>query len=68
MQDEHLNFKVRNKLHDDNRQIVLEEEKKYALLKNELIEIQLKAEEGLTMLNEFVRYEAEKMREQNNLF
>ena len=55
MQDEHLNFNVRNKLHDDNRQIVLEEEKKYALLKNELIEIQLKAEEGLTMLNEFVR-------------
>ncbi len=48
-------FEVRNKLKDDNRQVVLEEERKYAMLKNELIEIQLNAVEGLTMLHEYVR-------------
>ena len=48
-------FVVKNKLEDDNRHVVLEEDKKYAMLKNELIEIQLGAEEGLTLLNEYVR-------------
>jgi len=37
--EEHLNFTYRNKLDDDNRHLVLEEERQYALLKNELIEI-----------------------------
>ena len=42
-------------LESDNRHLVLEEEREYAMLKNELIEIQLGAEEGLTMLQEFVK-------------
>ena len=36
---EHLDFTYRNKLDDDNRSVVLEEEKEYAMKKNELIEI-----------------------------
>ena len=48
-------FTVKNKLEDDNRHVVLVEEKKYAMLKNEMIEIQLGAEEGLTLLNEYIR-------------
>ena len=52
---EHLDFTYRNKLEDDNRSVVLEEEKEYAMKKNELIEIQLGAAEGLSMLHEFVR-------------
>ena len=46
---------------DDNRHLVVDEEREYALLKNELIEIQLGAEEGLTLLSEFVRQEASKL-------
>ena len=53
---------MRNKLEDDNRHLVLEEEKKYALIKNELIEIQLGAEEGLTMLHAYVEQEVAKMK------
>ena len=30
---------VRNKLEDDNRHLIMEEEKQYAALKNQLIEI-----------------------------
>ena len=59
-----MKFIYRNKLDDDNRHLVLEEERQYALLKNELIEIQLGAEEGLTLLNEFVQQEIKKMTEQ----
>ena len=37
-------FEVRNKVEEDSRHLVLEEEKEYSLLKNQLIEIQLTAE------------------------
>ena len=50
-----LKSEVRNKLNDDNRHLVFEEERKIALLKNQLIEINLGAEEGLSMLNHYVR-------------
>ena len=50
-----LKSEVRNKLNDDNRHLVFEEERKIALLKNQLIEINLGAEEGLSMLNQYVR-------------
>jgi hypothetical protein len=45
---------VPNCLQDDHRHIIFEEEKAYASLKNELIEIQLGAKEGLMLLQKFV--------------
>ena len=39
-----------NYLDDDLRQIIFEEEKQYAALKNQLIEIQLGAKEALPLL------------------
>ena len=49
---------------DDNRSITLDEEREYVKLKNELIEIQLNAKEGLTLLNEAVMREAKRMEEE----
>ena len=47
-----LASQIIDKLKDDNRHIVLEEERRIALLKNQLIEIELGAEEGLSLLNQ----------------
>ena len=55
---------MRNKLDDDNRSITLDEEREYVKLKNELIEIQLNAKEGLTLLSEAVMREAKRMEEE----
>lgn len=48
---EYLKFSVKDKLNEeDNKHLVLDEERKYASLKNELIELQLGAEQGLILL------------------
>ena len=54
-------FKVVDKLAEDNRHLVIDEERQYARLKNQLIEIQLGAEEGLRLLRDELAVQEHKL-------